>query len=114
MTGPTQVRLHDLLARLPLPATAKWPDGVFDIKAFAHGGLTLELFAPRGVDRQTPHAQDEQYVVVAGSAILDIDGVEHDCALGDTLFVPARVPHRFVRISDDFAAWAIFWGDARL
>lgn len=111
MTDPMHLRLHDLLARLPLPATAKWPDGVFDIEAFERGGLLLELFAPRGVDHQAPHARDELYIVVAGNAILDIDGVEHDCAAGDALFVPARVPHRFVRISGDFAAWAVFWGE---
>lgn len=113
MTDPMHLRRQDLLARLPLLATAKWPDDVFDIEDFDRGGLSLELFAPRGVDHQTPHAQDEIYIVIAGCAILEIDGVAYDCAPGDALFVPARVPHRFVRISDDFAAWAIFWGDAR-
>ncbi len=99
--------------RLPLPATAKWPNGVYDIEVFARAGLTLELFAPRGVDHQTPHAQDELYIVIAGSATLDIDGVEHACAMGGALFVPARVPHRFNNISEDFATWAIFWGDEK-
>ena len=102
----------EFLQRLPLPATAKWPDGVFDIEALARGGLTLELFAPRGIDHQTAHAQDELYIVIADSATLDIEGVEHECAPGDALFVPARVPHRFVRISDDFATWAVFWGES--
>jgi mannose-6-phosphate isomerase-like protein (cupin superfamily) len=107
------LRPQDLLARLPLPATAMWPDGVYDIEAFARSGLSLELFAPRGVDYQTPHAQDELYIVIAGSAMLEIDGVEHACATGDALFVPARVPHRFMNISDDFVAWVIFWGDEK-
>jgi mannose-6-phosphate isomerase-like protein (cupin superfamily) len=107
------LRPQDFLTRLPLPATAKWPGGVYDIEAFACGGLTLELFAPRGIDHQTPHAQDEFYIVIAGSATLDIDGVVHACAIGDALFVPALVPHRFVDISDDFATWAIFWGDEK-
>jgi mannose-6-phosphate isomerase-like protein (cupin superfamily) len=106
------MRLHpaDFLDRLPLPATNRWPDGVFDIEVFERAGLTLELFAPRGIDRQTSHAQDELYIGIAGSAILDIEGVEHACAGGDALFVLARVTHRFVRISEDFAVWAIFWG----
>jgi mannose-6-phosphate isomerase-like protein (cupin superfamily) len=106
-------RSRDLLAGLPLPATNRWPEGVFDIEAFARGGLSLELFAPRGTDHQSPHAQDEIYIVIAGSATLDLDGVDHACAIGDALFVPARVPHRFVNISDDFATWALFWGDAK-
>ena len=113
MTKPMHLRPHDLLARLPLPATDSWPDGVFDIEAFDRGGLSLELFAPRGTDHQVPHAQDELYIVIAGSAILDIDGVERACAPGDALFVPARMKHHFKRISDDFTTWAIFWGTAR-
>ncbi len=113
MTKLMHLRPHDLLAHLPLPATDSWPDGVFDIEAFDRGGLSLELFAPRGIDHQTPHAQDEIYIVIAGCAILEIDGVAYDCPPGDTLFVPARVPHRFVRISDDFAARAIFWGPGK-
>jgi mannose-6-phosphate isomerase-like protein (cupin superfamily) len=104
------LRAAELLRQLPLPATAKWPDGVFDIEAFARSGLTLELFAPRGADHQSLHSQDELYIVVAGNAVLDIDGVEHDCEIGDALFAPARVPHRFVRFSGDFAAWVVFWG----
>ncbi|HTD29281.1 MAG TPA: cupin domain-containing protein [Xanthomonadaceae bacterium] len=109
------MQLHpaDFLKRLPLPATDRWPEGVFDIEAFERGGLTLELFAPRGIDHQTAHAQDELYFVIAGNATLDIDGGEHSCAPGDALFVPALVKHRFVRISDDFATWAVFWGEVR-
>ena len=102
-----------MLARLPLPATERWPEGVPFVEAFAHGGLEMELFAPRGADHQTPHAQDELYIVIAGSATLTIDGVAHACTMGDALFVPARVLHRFTNISDDFATWAIFWGEAK-
>ena len=108
-----RLRPADFLSRLPLPATDRWPDGVRFVEAFARDGLEMELYAPRGVDHQSPHSQDELYIVAAGSATLAIDGVEHACAIGDALFVPARVPHRFVGISDDFATWAIFWGEAK-
>lgn len=81
---------------------------MYDIEAFARGGLTLELFAPCSVEHQTPHAQDEFYFVIAGSATLIINGIEHVCAPGDALLVPARAPHRFTNISDDFATWTIF------
>jgi mannose-6-phosphate isomerase-like protein (cupin superfamily) len=113
MTDPMHLRPQDFLARLPLPPTANWPDGVFDLEVFARGGLSLELFAPRGTDHQSPHAKDEIYIVIAGSATLDINGVAHACAPGDALVVPARVPHRFVQFSDNFAAWVVFWGDAQ-
>jgi mannose-6-phosphate isomerase-like protein (cupin superfamily) len=112
MPDPMHLRPQDLLARLPLPATDRWPEGVRFVEAFAKDGLEMELYAPRGVDHQSPHAQDEIYIVVAGSATLDIDGIGYACAIGDALFVPARVPHHFANISDDFATWAIFWGEA--
>ena len=109
-----RLRAADLLARLPLPATERWPDGVRFVEAFAKDGLEMELYAPRGGDAQSPHARDELYLVVAGHATLDIAGVAHDCAPGDALFVPALVPHHFASISDDFATWAIFWGEETL
>jgi mannose-6-phosphate isomerase-like protein (cupin superfamily) len=108
-----RIRTQDLLAQLSLPVAERSLDVVRFVEAFAHGGLEMELYAPRGVDRQQPHSRDELYIVVAGHATLEIDGVEHDCAPGDALFVPARTPHRFGRISDDFATWAIFWGEAQ-
>ena len=107
------MRPAGFLARLPLPATERWPDGVRFVKAFAKDGLEMELYAPRGVDTQSPHSRDELYIVVAGRATLDIAGIAHVCAPGDALFVPARTPHRFTNISDDFATWAIFWGEAK-
>jgi mannose-6-phosphate isomerase-like protein (cupin superfamily) len=107
------LRPQDFLSRLPMPPTDRWPEGVFDIEALEQNGLTLEMFAPRGEDHQSPHDQDELYIVIAGSAELDIDGTRHACAIGDALFVPARVPHRFASISPDFATWAIFWGPRR-
>ena len=38
------------MKKLPLPATDKWPEGVFDIEAFQHGSMSLILFAPEGKD----------------------------------------------------------------
>ena len=108
-----RLRPTDFLQHLPLPETERWPDGVRFVEAFAHAGVELELYAPRGSDPQGPHARDEIYIVIAGNATLDIDGVEHPCTIGDALFVPARVPHHFAGISDDFATWVVFWGEAK-
>ena len=109
--------LADTLASLPLPATAKWPHGVFDIEVFARAGASLELFAPRGEDFQTAHAQDEFYIVVAGHAefhVRDNDGATRIMPAnpGDALYVAAGVEHRFHAISGDFAAWVVFFPPA--
>jgi len=60
--------LGDLLARLPGPRTEKWPDGEPFVTAFGHGTMSVEVFAPRGIDNQQPHRQDELYFVMSGQA----------------------------------------------
>jgi len=103
-------RAAALLARLPGPRTPAWPKGEPFALALAHGSMSVEIFAPRGSDPQTPHAQDELYLVHAGHAVLVVDGARHPAAHGEVLFVPARMEHHFEEISEDFAAWAVFWG----
>lgn len=65
--------------------------------------LSLGLFAPPAGhdDTQQPHEQDEVYVVLGGRAVLEIDGVGSPAAPGSIAYVPARVPHRFVGITED-------------
>jgi hypothetical protein len=41
-------------------------DGKPFLLAFEHGSLSVELYAPRGIDAQSPHRRDELYVVVRG------------------------------------------------
>lgn len=105
-----KLSLSTLLGKLPRPATAEWPDGVFDVEAMAHGTMSLQVFAPRGEDRQRPHAQDELYIVAAGTSDFIRDGERVEVAAGDALFVRAGIEHRFVGMSDDFVTWVIFWG----
>ncbi len=61
-------------------------------------GLELGVYrlAAPEPDRQKPHADDELYVVLEGSGVLDVDGERLDARTGDALFVAAGVPHRFV------------------
>ncbi|MCB1035023.1 MAG: cupin domain-containing protein [Acidobacteria bacterium] len=101
---------NDQLARLPLPPTGKWKEGVWDVEAFARGDLSLLFFAPKGKDYQSPHDQDELYLVIRGTGTLRIGEVYHPFEPGDVLFVAAGEDHRFEEFSDDFACWAVFWG----
>ncbi len=60
-------------------------------------GLELGVYvlvAPEP-DRQQPHADDEVYVVLEGSGVLEIEGVEHPLEEGHAMFVAAGADHRF-------------------
>lgn len=105
-----KVSLDDLLARLPKPATVEWPDGVPFTRAMAHGTMSLEVFAPRGADRQQPHDQDEIYIVVSGTSGFVLDGERMEAKAGDAIFVRAGLEHRFEGMSEDFVTWVLFWG----
>lgn len=75
-----------------------------------HGTMSVELFEPRGRDVQTPHAQDELYIVRAGHGCIDKAGEVIDVKPGDVIVIEAGVEHRFVTFSEDFSVWVVFWG----
>lgn len=101
--------VDELLAKLPLPADEKWKDGVCFTTAFRQKDASLELFAPRGTDYQTPHEQDEIYIIARGSGELIIENNKFSCEVGDALFVQAKAEHHFENFTDDFATWVIFF-----
>ena len=72
--------------------------------------LSVGLFAAADghVDTQQPHRQDEVYVVVEGSAVLDVDGRRTPVAAGSVAYVPAGVPHRFVEVRGDLRVLVVF------
>lgn len=79
-------------------------------EVFARGSLTVEIYAPSGVDRQTPHTRDELYVIISGRGTF-INGTErHPFEPGQVLVVPAGVEHRFVDFTPDFSTWVFFFG----
>jgi len=102
--------LQEYLAKLPLEATQKWPEGVWDIEAFQHGTMSVILYTPHGKDYQTPHEQDELYIVIKGTGELIVEDTVHVFKTGDVLFVPAGKEHRFENFSEDIITWAVFWG----
>jgi mannose-6-phosphate isomerase-like protein (cupin superfamily) len=104
--------LTEMLQRIPGAATARWPDGDRYAEGLRHGTMSFGVYAPRGHDPQQPHAQDELYVIHAGTGDLVIGEQRHAFAPGDVFFVAAGVTHRFERFSDDFTAWVVFWGPA--
>ncbi len=72
--------------------------------------MQLGYYRPTEPDRQSPHEQDEIYIVQTGTGTL-IRGDERVAFVpGDALFVAAGVEHRFVDFSDDLGTWVIFYG----
>jgi mannose-6-phosphate isomerase-like protein (cupin superfamily) len=61
-------------------------------------GLELAVYvlvAPEP-DRQQPHDDDEVYVVLEGSGVLEVAGEQVELREGHAVFVPAGAEHRFV------------------
>ena len=102
--------LAEILAHIPGAPSKKWPDGERYAEALAHGSMSVGLYAPLDRDPQTPHSQDEVYIIRTGRAEFTLAGERQPCAVGDVLFVGAGVEHRFLNLSADFSAWVVFWG----
>jgi mannose-6-phosphate isomerase-like protein (cupin superfamily) len=77
-----------------------------------HGSMMIGLYAPVGIDDQTPHKQDELYIIVSGQGEFVKGDTRIRFAPQDVLFVEAGMPHRFENYSPDFQTWVIFWGPA--
>jgi mannose-6-phosphate isomerase-like protein (cupin superfamily) len=102
--------IHQALKRLPAAPTATYPQGAPFVTMMAGGTMSVEVFAPTGVDVQQPHAQDELYFIHSGTGELVINDQRFDCAAGDAFFVAAGVAHRFENFSADFVTWVVFYG----
>jgi mannose-6-phosphate isomerase-like protein (cupin superfamily) len=98
-----KVTLAEVLPRIPTVGTRS-------AEAFRHGSLLVKVYAPRGHDPQTPHKQDEIYIVMTGTGRFVTGADARAFAPGDMLFVAAGVAHRFEDFSDDLVLWVVFWG----
>lgn len=61
-----------------------------------------------GVDDQTPHTEDEIYLVTSGRARIVTPSGTADVGPGTAIFVPAGEEHRFVDIADDLTLLVVF------
>jgi mannose-6-phosphate isomerase-like protein (cupin superfamily) len=106
MTGDKcfKINFADALNRLPGPQQESV------VTLFEHGSLVVKLYAPLGLDPQTPHSKDEVYVVAKGSGEFVCDGARQSFEPHEVLFVAAGVAHRFENFTEDFAVWVFFYG----
>ena len=98
------IRLADAEPRIVDDASAR------NVLVLQRGTLDVKLAHPERPNRQTPHVQDELYVVMRGRGVLFHDGGRDPFETGDLLFVAASVEHRFEDASDDLTVWRIFYG----
>jgi len=99
-----QINVKDALNHLEASAVKPF------IQVMGHGSMIVEIYRPDKVDLQTPHLQDELYVIISGKGDFLNDDKRSAFGPGDVLFVPAGVEHRFENFTDDFATWVIFYG----
>jgi mannose-6-phosphate isomerase-like protein (cupin superfamily) len=92
-----------------LQAVRESDDGLYGV-LLENGSMELGYYKPIGVDDQSPHDQDEIYIVQTGRGTFVCGDQSIPFEPGDALFVAAGVDHRFTEFSDDFAAWVVFYG----
>jgi mannose-6-phosphate isomerase-like protein (cupin superfamily) len=80
-------------------------DEFLRVDAMSAGLYVLPAAEP---DPQSPHEQDEVYVVLAGSASFTAAGETIQVAAGSTIFVPAREVHRFHDVTERLEVLVMF------
>lgn len=98
------IRLADAAAAIPGPA------GERSALVLKRGTLDVRLSVPIPPNVQTPHTQDEIYIVIRGSGVLVHEDRCDPFTAGDLLFVAAGVEHHYADFSDDLALWRVFYG----
>ena len=98
------IRVFDAQGRIPGPA------GEHSVSLLQRGTLNIKLSLPRLPNQQTPHAQDEVYVIVRGHGVLFHDGKRDPFGPGDLMFIAAGIEHHFEDFTEDLAVWVIFYG----
>jgi mannose-6-phosphate isomerase-like protein (cupin superfamily) len=71
----------------------------------------LYVLEAGAADPQSPHAEDEIYVVMRGQARFRAGDTEQDVGPRSVLFVPARLEHRFLDIRERLEV-LVFFGPA--
>jgi mannose-6-phosphate isomerase-like protein (cupin superfamily) len=102
------IRLVDARTRIPGPA------GEHSASLFRRGSLDVKLSLPVRPNVQTPHEQDEVYVIIHGRGVLVHDGRRDPFEAGDLMFIAAGTEHHFEDFTEDLAVWVLFFGPGML
>jgi mannose-6-phosphate isomerase-like protein (cupin superfamily) len=89
----------------PQPGEANdWAEH-FEVPALSVGTYCIPA---GGNDDQSPHTEDEVYVVTGGRAKIRTPGATAEITSGTVIFVPAGEEHRFVDIVEDLTLLVVF------
>lgn len=86
------------------------PTGERSVVVLQRGTLDIKLSLPVPPNEQTPHAQDEIYIITRGRGVLVHDGKRDSFESGDILFVAAGTEHHFEDFAEGLASWRVFYG----
>ena len=98
--------IHLAEARTAIPG----PPGVHSASFLQRGTLNLKLSLPVVPNQQTPHTQDEIYIVVRGRGVLVHNGERDSFEEGDLMFIAAQTERHFEDFTADLAVWVVFYG----
>ena len=68
----------------------------------------LYVLPAGGKDPQSPHAEDEVYVILRGRARIRLGEEDRPVVPGSVVYVPAGLEHRFHDIDEDLEALVLF------
>ena len=98
------IHFSEAQASIPGPADER------SVLVLRRGTLDVKLSLPVPPNQQTPHEQDEIYVVIRGGGVLIHDGKRDSFESGDLLFVAAGREHHYEDFTEDLALWRVFYG----
>ena len=98
------ITLLEALSRVPDPQSRRFAEMLKD------GNLSVDRFSPYEAEWQQPQIRDVAYMIVQGNGVFICGNKRTSFELGDFLFTPAGMYHRFEQMTDDVVIWLICYG----
>jgi len=99
------ITLLEALSQVPDPHSRRFAE------ILKQGNLSVERFSTHDAESQSPHPRDVAYMIVQGSGVFICGNKRTSFDMGDFLFTPASMHHRFERLSEDIVIWVISYGN---
>jgi len=99
------ITLLEALSQVPDPHSRRFAE------ILKQGNLSVERFSAHSPEWQSRHARDVAYMIVQGSGVFICGNERTSFEMGDFLFTPASMRHRFERLSEDAVIWMISYGN---